>query len=35
MDSRKLRGKLEDLFGLKRFLSCINVLDKFLAETKL
>ena len=31
MQSRKLWGNVEDLFGLKRFLSCINIPDKFLA----
>ena len=31
MESSKPRGKLDDPFGLKRFFSCINIPDKFLA----
>ena len=31
MESRKFWGNVEDLFALKRFLSCMNNLDKFLA----
>ena len=31
VESRKLRGNLEDPFGLIRFLSCINIPDKFIA----
>ena len=30
IDLRKLRGNVEDRFGLKRFLSCRNIPDKFL-----
>ena len=28
-------GNIDDPFGLKRVFFCINILDKFLAETKL
>ena len=31
IESRKPRGNTDDLFGLKRFFSCINIPDKFLA----
>ena len=30
IESRKPRGNTNDLFGLKRFFSCINIPDKFL-----
>ena len=30
IESRKLRGNVDDLFGLKRLFSCINIPDKFL-----
>ena len=29
IESRKLRGNVDDPFGLKRFFSCINISDKF------
>ena len=28
-ESRKLRGNIDDQFGLKKFFSCINIPDKF------
>ena len=31
IESRKPRGNTDNLFGLKRFFSCINIPDKFLA----
>ena len=31
IESRKLRGSVDDPFGLKRFFSYINIPDKFLA----
>ena len=31
INSRKPRGKTDDSFDLKRFFSCINIPDKFLA----
>ena len=31
IESRKPRGIVNDPFGLKRFFSCINISDKFLA----
>ena len=31
---RKSRGDTDDPFGLKRFVSCINIPDKFLVQTK-
>ena len=31
IESRKLRGHVDDSFGLKKFFSCINIPDKFLA----
>ena len=31
IESRKLRGNVDDPFGLKRFFSYINIPDKFLA----
>ena len=30
IESRKLRENVDDLFGLKRLFSCINIPDKFL-----
>ena len=30
IESRKPRGNTSDLFGVKRFFSCINIPDKFL-----
>ena len=30
-ESRKPRGNTDNPFGLKRFFSCINILDEFLA----
>ena len=29
IESRKLRGNIDDQFGLKKFFSCINIPDKF------
>ena len=31
IESRKLRGNIDDPFGLKRFFSCMNNPDTFLA----
>ena len=31
IESRKLRGNVDDQFGLKRFFSFMNIPDKFLA----
>ena len=30
IESKKSRGNVDDLFGLKRHFSCINISDKFL-----
>ena len=35
IESIKLRGNVDDPFGLKRLFSCINNPDQFLAEAKL
>ena len=31
IESRKLKGKVDDPFGLKSLFSCLNIADKFLA----
>ena len=31
IEQTKLRGNVDDPFGLKRLFSCINIPDKFLA----
>ena len=31
IESKKSRGNVDDLFGLKGLFSCINIADKFLA----
>ena len=31
IESRKLRGNIDDPFGLKRFFCCMNIPDTFLA----
>ena len=35
IESSKPRGNTDDPFGLKRFFSCINTPDKFLAQRKI
>ena len=31
IESRQLRGNVDDPFGLEKFFSCVNIPDKFLA----